>query len=269
MRVYFIIVCCILSFTQSCIVQVSLNNGPVFNASQEVVVQEGDHISVSCNYCSYKNYIKYLFKTNLSDYSPLGMLYNENYTTSSIDTSHSFQCCQDDGVWNCSLSTIINVTKHSPNPTECNSTQPLPVTETVTNTETATSTETVTHTETATYTEAVTSTITKSITTMEQQVVPTTVISTRIMTTTIMVTPSPSISDEEQQSASENIYIYQSGEPTLSKNCAENIEFILPVIILTVLLIVTIAVCGFLLIVCRYYHKMKQSYDLKNNEQKL
>lgn len=211
----------------------SLNNGPIFNAPPEVVVQEGDHISIGCDYCSYSDYAKYLFKTNLSDYSQVDFLFvnSENYTTN-IDTSLSFQCCQNDHIWNCSISTIINVTKNSPSkqlnnkknninlfliidPTECNTTQSQPVTETVTNTETATSTETVTHTETATSTESVTSTITKKVTTTEQQVIPTTVISTRIMTTTI--TPSPSITDEEQQSVSENIYTYQSGGPTLSE----------------------------------------------------
>ena len=136
MKVYITIACCIfLSFTQSCKynthththlsisislfnagkVQVSLNNGPIFNASQEVVVQEGDHISVDCDYCSYNNYVKYLFKTNLSDYSQVDMIIvnSENYTTI-IDTSLSFQCCQNDGIWNCPRTTIINVTKNFP-----------------------------------------------------------------------------------------------------------------------------------------------------------
>ena len=129
MKVYIIILCCIfLSFTQSCKynthtyihiylslslfnagkVQVSLNNGSIFNASQEVVVQEGDHISVGCDYCSYTNYIKYLVKTNLSDYSQL--IFLNSGTNIVIDTSLTFQCCQFDGGWNCSQTTIINVT---------------------------------------------------------------------------------------------------------------------------------------------------------------
>ena len=98
-------------------------------------------------------------------------------------------------------------------PTECNTTQPLPVTETTTSTETATYTKMVTHTETATYTEAVTSTITKSVT---MTVVPTTVISTHIMPTTIMVTPSSSITDQ-QQPILESDHIYESGAPELSE----------------------------------------------------
>ena len=52
-------------------------------------------------------------------------------------------------------------------PTECNTTQPLSVTETVTYTETATYTEMVTHTETVTYSEApevVTSILIKNVT---------------------------------------------------------------------------------------------------------
>uniref|UniRef100_A0A1X7TWM1 Uncharacterized protein n=2 Tax=Amphimedon queenslandica TaxID=400682 RepID=A0A1X7TWM1_AMPQE len=117
-------------------VQVSLNNGQIFNAPLEVVVQEGDHISVGCDHCSYNGYIKYLFKTNLFDYSPPGILPTGNYTTNNIDTSLSFQCCQYDGRWNCSLSTIVNVTKSLSNPCECNCTQLLPITETTTYTET-------------------------------------------------------------------------------------------------------------------------------------